>query len=474
MKQKKRRQFRLFFVFLTELALLLIFSSWPPTLPSLPPSIKAAPLRFYLTAPHKIDACAIPNACIRADKSRHEILVPSTHLPHLALLRRCIRPNVRLRFYHPEAPPAPLRQPVDVIGLQVEDAYFAHFPHFAREFLANLAVPAALFLQRNLSAPYCFSNASSPLSPCHHRAPLRPQFALSERVLGATDSWNRGLAALATRSGHSHQLRHVHLLRPELFSSGPRCFRSVLTSALPYNAASARRDGLLRAAGVERRLHAPATTCAPHIIVITRDARSSTDRTIPPPLLRQLRVELSLRLIRAGLADATVEFVSGLGKLPFDKQVALAQRADVLIAVHGAELTNGLFLKRGASVVEIFPFGYHLPWFDRLFIAMGVRHVPIIAPPDTERFSSCLRTRAAIRFPHMTIPWGWRVHRAFMHNVSKYNMARNDDERLGASDFYSNYFIGRYCARSQQINIDPVALAATIVREAERVCSKPS
>lgn len=445
-----------------------------------------APLHFYLDNPQSIDACAIPDACVRATKQHHELSVPNLYQQSAAHLHRCLPPNVHLNFYDPAAPPAALdralrdKQNFDVMGLQIEDSYFTHFPHFAREFLEHIAVPAALFLGRHLAHPHCTPSPGGALVPCmptqKHRR-LDPRFALSERVLGGSaSSWKRGFVALATNSTTSN-LRHVHLFKHSmsLFGPGPRCYRSVLSSRLAFNAGSAKRDAMLRAAGVERQLYVRDSTkdaCNPHILVVARDPNSDLDRTIPPASLRQLRKELRVQLDRAGLRGATLEFVTGLGSRPFLEQVAITQRADVLVTVHGAELTNGLFFRRGVSVVEVFPFGYHLPWFDSFFVALGAKHVPVFAPPDFQRFSWCIHRRAVFRLPHMWVLWGRRVLRAFEAKAHEYHSGRAKADKDRAGNYSSDYYLGRYCARTQRIFIDPVELASISVREAKALCKQ--
>eukprot|EP00171_Calliarthron_tuberculosum_P013897 IDg13897t1 len=304
---KRRRLSYLLIFALTQLALLLIFSSWPPRPPKRRPP---AQLRFYASD----RACAIPDACVHADKDKHEISVSDIFRTHHLRIRQCLPAAVRLRFYDKDNPPAAFhdRHDIDVVGVQVEDAYFSHLPHFTREFVAFIAVPAALFLQGRLPRPRCAEGAA--LVPCRSADKLRPQIVLGSEVVTKRARWVRGLAALAESKANATG-RAVRVLNANpLRQPGLRCFRNVLSSSLSYNADSSRRDALLRSAGVQRRLQLRTDVgapCAPHIVIVTRDARISMDRTVPPDVQAHLRRELEVQLSSAGMQTATVEFVAG-------------------------------------------------------------------------------------------------------------------------------------------------------------------
>lgn len=55
--------------------------------------------------------------------------------------------------------------------------------------------------------------------------------------------------------------------------------------------------------------------------------------------------------------------------------------ADVIVAVHGAALTNLIFAQPGATLVEIFPANFVKSTFLWLSRRMGMRYVPVIAGP---------------------------------------------------------------------------------------------
>ncbi|KAK1866909.1 hypothetical protein I4F81_009421 [Pyropia yezoensis] len=77
---------------------------------------------------------------------------------------------------------------------------------------------------------------------------------------------------------------------------------------------------------------------------------------------------------------------------PLAYQVDVMQRTDVLVAAHGAGITNALFLRSASSLVEVSPFGYAagiFPWLARSVAAL--RYERVIAAPDPAVFAACLR-----------------------------------------------------------------------------------
>ena len=63
------------------------------------------------------------------------------------------------------------------------------------------------------------------------------------------------------------------------------------------------------------------------------------------------------------------------GALSFEDQVALMRRTDVLVGMHGGALTNLLFLKTGATVVELHPFYQRARCYDNLARWAGVKYL---------------------------------------------------------------------------------------------------
>jgi hypothetical protein len=74
-----------------------------------------------------------------------------------------------------------------------------------------------------------------------------------------------------------------------------------------------------------------------------------------------------------------------LETMPFEEQVSLMRQAAVLIAPHGAGLTNMLFVPPAADVIEMADLGFPNPNFYALAAALGHRYWLIPAQPHGDR-----------------------------------------------------------------------------------------
>ena len=59
----------------------------------------------------------------------------------------------------------------------------------------------------------------------------------------------------------------------------------------------------------------------------------------------------------------------------------LFQHTDVLFGMHGAGWTNGLFIKQGASTMQMYPYGWRLPSNETIRGCVCLLHSP--TRPDT-------------------------------------------------------------------------------------------
>ncbi len=69
-----------------------------------------------------------------------------------------------------------------------------------------------------------------------------------------------------------------------------------------------------------------------------------------------------------------------LEALSLGEQIALMQRAEAVIGIHGAGLTNLAFCQPGTIAVEIFPSNAVLPYFWSLAQVVGLNYFPLLAP----------------------------------------------------------------------------------------------
>ena len=71
--------------------------------------------------------------------------------------------------------------------------------------------------------------------------------------------------------------------------------------------------------------------------------------------------------------------VADVGAHPFVDQLRLASQAALVIAVHGAGLTNSIFLPTGAVVLEILPFKFTYVIYQRVAINAGCQYIRYVA-----------------------------------------------------------------------------------------------
>jgi capsular polysaccharide biosynthesis protein len=150
--------------------------------------------------------------------------------------------------------------------------------------------------------------------------------------------------------------------------------------------------------------------------------------TTDPELLRQVRYKVKIgldivnhakpyRLIYVSRRKARgryvvneekiVNFLSAIGfesvcfeDFTFEEQVRLMHETTVLISIHGAALTNMVFMQPGGRIIELLPikngiFDYnvvrnslrHDPCFVRLAKAMGHDHIGLECKPEVAKFT---------------------------------------------------------------------------------------
>lgn len=96
--------------------------------------------------------------------------------------------------------------------------------------------------------------------------------------------------------------------------------------------------------------------------------------------------ELLIALIKSlrAIANASLELVREPGEyIKFSQQGSLMEPTDLLVTVHGTELSSALFW--------VFPFGYCFNFFKLQLCPVHVTHGPQTSPPNVKRVTDCLR-----------------------------------------------------------------------------------
>ena len=95
--------------------------------------------------------------------------------------------------------------------------------------------------------------------------------------------------------------------------------------------------------------------------------------------------ELTTALSASGLE---FEIVDNLSRLSFEEQVSLMARTGILIAPHGAALTNIMFLPAHAAVIELFPYGLRRTHYNEIANTLSLLYYPVYSltklPPTTD------------------------------------------------------------------------------------------
>lgn len=71
--------------------------------------------------------------------------------------------------------------------------------------------------------------------------------------------------------------------------------------------------------------------------------------------------------------------------LSIREQVKLMSQTRILVAAHGAGLTNAMFLPQGCGVIEVFPHAFFWTGYSRISRCAGAMYVPIEADPSPDR-----------------------------------------------------------------------------------------
>jgi protein O-GlcNAc transferase len=80
---------------------------------------------------------------------------------------------------------------------------------------------------------------------------------------------------------------------------------------------------------------------------------------------RLIDKELYIEKLRYMFPDIRVQSVD-FASLPFAEQLAVARGTDILVGVHGAGLTHGMFMRPGSTIVEIIPQGLEFKGFRNM------------------------------------------------------------------------------------------------------------
>mmetsp|Transcript_7297 Transcript_7297/g.19045 ORF Transcript_7297/g.19045 Transcript_7297/m.19045 type:complete len:343 (-) Transcript_7297:309-1337(-) len=208
------------------------------------------------------------------------------------------------------------------------------------------------------------------------------------------------------KAAETHWIREYVKLFPP-FPDGPKvfyentppsagedavCYNSVVTvgrAVVPYSMIDEVYEPWKR----HKILKSPRSSCEVTVTILNRDGE------IVKGGVRQGRAFSDVERVRKSILKEGPKLGFKVGEVPevkfdglsFREQVDTMQGTDFLFAVHGAELTNIVFMRPLSAVVEVIPFGYNAELFQQMSHVVNIMHVIIVADPDTPRLAECLR-----------------------------------------------------------------------------------
>lgn len=93
--------------------------------------------------------------------------------------------------------------------------------------------------------------------------------------------------------------------------------------------------------------------------------------------------DIMLQVMRERTPNVQIETIEE--HTPYQFQVDLFASADILVSVHGAQLTNELFMRRGSGLVELIPHFYAHGDLARLSTMMQLDHVRLTSTTFPQR-----------------------------------------------------------------------------------------
>ncbi len=428
----------------------------------------AAPFMVYRDENENVRLCVIPRLCsVEYNGGKKDFYLPIEYKPFEAMIQDClIYPKSTVKYYRGERPEGPdvTYFDVDVLGHSLLSMWDGHFAHLIISFVYRILAPASLTrsgVLATLPQPRCFYPNSNTPTPCskHQQNRIRPRILVSRYAF--KHKWVRGLLRLV-ESGVTdgkgplvQVIARKRIPNENTFTKRTECYRSLITTPKMFRASISGHDRLLRNAKVERE-----PKCFSRVLLLTRvPYPGRIARTIPDKTIAAVRKEV------ARLSDVEIDWRHGLTRTNFSEQVAMFQRADVVVAVKGAELSNGLFLRRGARVIELFPFIHYTTYFYySTIIPVGAKHVPFGTRPDPEPFYECLKRKGidadgALKARYDNFAEQYRSAKTF-HQRNKIALSLLGSGRVDS------------CMRSQVIRFDPADLARVIVQQARERCEE--
>lgn len=431
-------------------------------------------------------ACRLPNVCL--DAAGTLSLPPRLGSGFSALQMECTLP-LRTVVAAAEPPPGLPYYDVDLVGAA---AARYHMPHFWSDFAPAIeAYGVLLATNRSRLRVSCVGEGAcdEKAPPGHH---LVPAVLLHDRLREeAPGGWVKtvlGMLPPKKKAAGGAVGGPALLYVGDVFPGGVggACFRSLTVPRRQYGggadgvAAAAHREHVLFSLnGLAREFppQPPAGGCTLNVTVINRPigkGRAAFNRRHiknAADVARRLVAAAPTTALPAGVKSLAVhtrvvEFVD----LPVAEQVATMQSSHVVVSLHGAEMTNALFLRRGAVIAEVMPAFYEADIFPRQADPYGVVILQVAAKPDGASHTACVTHFNPPGGPHA------RAAAAVVTTFGRYaaNAALPAGRRQALQGMNKGPLSGvphmRMCLREQVLEVDAVRLARDLLAEAVGLC----
>jgi hypothetical protein len=460
--------------------------------------------------------CRIPNACV--DTEGH-VFVPNDYKALESVLStECLIPSSRMSYFDPSSDET--MNDSEITGHFAAEhilgpkAFRYHMPHMVEDFL-SIVLPLAPYLQRNLRVAYgdqsppflppmtrvqCYDiDRNSTGTPCSSNPPPHVSVLVEERARKL--SWGPGVFRILGPKASRVPLRPLYMsdvfpeVDKDLIEASKRsgkqikprraCFGSVSLSAdRPYlrNGRSSTALALFEKSvifdhsGIQRRVPTvkPGQHCLLNVTIVNRKFSLGLpgfpdgSRNIPNVI--ELKTALYKESKRLGVSVSVTEN-DDFGSIGIIKQFKVMQNAQILISVHGAELSNMMFLRSGVSVTEVYPFRYTPTIFIDMMRSLGLRHQMYIARPDVESYRNCVYYFNKAVSPSRKA--AERIVNRFEERAEDFLKATEEDDKITLGAYWdggSSVRNNRPCGRSQKLEVDVEALAKQVMQPYEQVC----
>lgn len=435
----------------------------------------------YSHAMHPARICRIMNACVRSGST---LVLPKWMKRYDSIISfHCGHQKLEFSL-EDTSPPVPL-EPDDLIGIHVSQP---SMPDFIRDFMSNVIV-FDFFYGNHEVTKTCHSRKGKDCDIFPVLAQdFRPLVYLHPRLEEMTEkrSWVRQFVKLMKppETGKQAKIRFVEG-NPENDES-VQCYRSALFTRGPYNKNFVAKDHFrnmhfFRFHEIEKEpqkirseSRVDQQTCKINITISNRKLIDESRRRLVGryimniPELRKAILSQAKRVpgLRVQVSTMALESRS------LRWQINAMQKTDIWVAGHGSLLTNMIFLRENSTVMEIQPFGFYPPSYEKM--ADHLAHVSYdryIAHPDEEGFKACM-----LHF----YPRHHKYHGEALRFLEKFSGAA---AKYAQSDSTHSFVLTNFrdaslrhvrrCALMQRIDTNAENLAIAIVRHARLRCKLP-